>query len=127
MFEVLKELHGQHPTAEEVYQRLKPINQGISLGTVHKTLDAFAEKGLVQRVFSEEAGKRYDANNHTHSHIYCSNTKEMMDYEDEELQSLLAGFFRKRNMGDFEIKRIPVQLTGIKMEPEKRIKHYPIN
>ncbi|RAU83607.1 Fur family transcriptional regulator [Pontibacter arcticus] len=121
VYEALHELHGHHPTAEEIYQLLKPANPSISLGTVYKTLDAFAEVNLVHRVFSEEGGKRYDANIGAHSHIYCTNTREIIDFEDTELQALLTDFFQKRKLQNFEIKSFSVQLTGNKVEPDKQI------
>ncbi|WP_347158329.1 Fur family transcriptional regulator [Pontibacter chitinilyticus] len=121
VYEAVLELHDHHPTAEEVYQQLKPANPSISLGTVYKALDAFVEHNLVLRVLSEESGKRYDANTMPHSHIYCSNTKEIIDFEDPELEQLLATFFRKRAMSNFEIKSVAVQLTGNKVEPDKQI------
>lgn len=121
VYEALTELHGHHPTAEEVYQHLKPANPSISLGTVYKTLDTFVEAELIRRVLSEEGGKRYDANTMVHNHIYCSNTKEIIDYEDAELEQLLQDFFRKRNLENFEIKSFSVQLTGKKVVPEKQI------
>lgn len=121
VFEAVMELHGQHPTAEDVYQRLKPANPSISLGTVYKTLDTFAETCLVKRALSEEGGKRYDANTQVHNHIYCSNTKEILDFEDAELEQLLKEFFSKRKLENFEIKGVSVQLTGNKVEPDKKI------
>lgn len=121
VFESVMELHGHHPTAEDVFQRLKPANPSISLGTVYKTLDTFVETGLIKRALSEEGGKRYDANTHTHNHIFCSKTKEIVDFEDEELEQLLQEFFSKRKLENFEIKGFSVQLTGNKVEPDKQI------
>ncbi|MCC9166031.1 Fur family transcriptional regulator [Pontibacter harenae] len=127
IFEALEALHGHHPTAEDVFQLLKPANPSISLGTVYKTLDSFVEAALIRRVLSEEGGKRYDANTVSHSHIYCSNTKEIIDYEDAELEQLLQDFFSKRNVENFEIKSFAVQLTGNKVEPDKQISIKPVN
>ncbi|WP_299762164.1 transcriptional repressor [uncultured Pontibacter sp.] len=121
VFEAAMELHGHHPTAEDVYQRLKPANPSISLGTVYKTLDTFVETGLIKRALSEEGGKRYDANTHVHNHIFCSKTKEIVDFEDAELEQLLTEFFSKRKLENFEIKGVSVQLTGNKVEPDKQI------
>lgn len=121
VYEALMELHGKHPMAEEVYQYLKPANPSISLGTVYKTLDTFAEMHLVRKVSSEEGGKRFDANTIAHSHIYCSNTKEIIDFEDDELEQMLQEFFQKRTLSNFEIRSFSVQLTGEKIEPEKQI------
>ena len=121
VFEAVMELHGHHPTAEDVYQHLKPANPSISLGTVYKTLDTFVETGLIKRALSEEGGKRYDANTHVHNHIFCSKTKEIVDFEDAELEQLLQEFFSKRKLENFEIKGVSVQLTGNKVEPDKQI------
>jgi Fur family transcriptional regulator, peroxide stress response regulator len=121
VYEALALLHGHHPTAEEVYQHLKPENPSISLGTVYKTLDSFAEADMIRRVLTEEGCKRYDANIMVHSHIYCSNTREVIDYEDEELEQLLADYFKKRKVENFEIKGFSVQLTGKKVDTEKKV------
>ena len=127
VYEALIELHGRHPVAEEVYQHLKPANPSISLGTVYKTLDTFAETDLVRKVLSEGGGKRFDANTTAHSHIYCSNTKEIIDFEDDELEQLLQEFLQKRTLSNFEIRSFSVQLTGNKVEPEKQISITRIN
>ena len=121
VYEAVMELHGHHPTAEAVFQHLRPLNPSISLGTVYKTLDTFVETGLIKRALSEEGGKRYDANMHVHNHIFCSNTKEIIDFEDEELEQLLKEFFSKRKLHNFEVKGVSVQLTGSKLDPEKEI------
>ncbi|WP_276498092.1 Fur family transcriptional regulator [Pontibacter litorisediminis] len=121
VLESVTALHGHHPTAEDVHQHLKPANPTISLGTVYKTLDTFVETGLIKRALSEKGGKRYDANTHVHNHIFCSKTKEIVDFEDEELEQLLTEFFSKRKLENFEIKGVSVQLTGNKVEPDKQI------
>lgn len=59
--------------------------------------------------------------NTAHNHIYCSITREIIDYKDEELEELLADFFKKRNMENFEIKSFFLQLTGNKIEPDKAV------
>jgi Fur family transcriptional regulator, peroxide stress response regulator len=122
VYETLMDLHGHHPVAEEVYQKLKPFNPSISLGTVYKTLDTFVEKNIISRVLSEEGGKRYDVNISTHNHIYCSNTKEIMDYEDRELEELISNYFKAKSIDNFEMKSFSVHLTGTKPDPEKQIR-----
>ncbi|PIQ22123.1 MAG: transcriptional repressor, partial [Cytophagales bacterium CG18_big_fil_WC_8_21_14_2_50_42_9] len=79
IFESLLNLHDAHPTAEEVFQQLKTAHPGISLGTVYKTLDSFVEANLVKRVLSDSK-RRFDVNEQPHGHIYCTNTKEIIDY-----------------------------------------------
>lgn len=122
VYEALMALHATHPVAEDVHHYLMENNPTISLGTVYKTLDVLAEKGLIKRVLSEKGSNRYDIDNTAHHHIYCSNTNEIIDYKDEELEELLASFFEKRNIENFEIKNIFVQLTGNKSDPNKQIR-----
>ncbi|WP_439881618.1 Fur family transcriptional regulator [Pontibacter sp. MBLB2868] len=121
VYEALVQQHDLHPTAEDLYQYLKPANPSISLGTVYKTLDSFVEADLIKRVLTEEGGKRYDANTIAHSHIYCSNTREIIDFDDPELVQLLSDYFKKQHVENFEIKSFSVHLTGKKVEADKKI------
>jgi Fur family transcriptional regulator, peroxide stress response regulator len=127
VYEALVHLHKNHPTAEELHQHLKPANPSISLGTVYKTLDSFVEADLIRKVLTEEGGKRYDANTLAHSHIYCSNTKEIIDFEDSELEELLKDYFKKQQVDNFEIRSFSLQLTGKKVEANKKISIKRIN
>ncbi|MDX5347397.1 MAG: transcriptional repressor, partial [Hymenobacteraceae bacterium] len=111
----------RHPSAEDVYKWLNPANPSISLGTVYKTLDSFVASGLICKVLSENDSRRYDDNCQAHNHIYCTNTQEIIDYHDPELEALLADFFRKRNIANFNIGSIAVQITGAKQNPEKQV------
>lgn len=72
-------------------------------------------------MLSEEGGKRFDANTKGYTHIYCCNTREILDFGDEELDALLQEFLRRRCLGNFEVKALSVQLTGRKVEPGKQI------
>lgn len=59
----------EHPTADMVYQWLKPENPNLSLGTVYRNLNLLAEEGMVIRMpFPVE---RYDANVKPHPHFRC--------------------------------------------------------
>ena len=59
----------QHPTAEMVYQWLKPTNPNLSLGTVYRNLNVLVDEGAAVRMaFPVE---RYDANVEPHSHFRC--------------------------------------------------------
>lgn len=59
----------EHPTAEMVYQWLKPANPNLSLGTVYRNLNLLAEEGILIRMpFPVE---RYDGDIRPHSHFRC--------------------------------------------------------
>lgn len=59
----------QHPTAEMVYNWLKPENPNLSLGTVYRNLNLLADEGVIARMaFPVE---RYDADTRPHPHFRC--------------------------------------------------------
>ena len=70
---ILEVLRGTktHPTAEWIYQTLKPDNPGLSLGTVYRNLSFFLEQGTVKRVGVVNGQERFDADMTPHSHFVC--------------------------------------------------------
>lgn len=73
----------EHPTAEMVYQWLKPDNPALSLGTVYRNLNVLSEDGrLVRMPFPVE---RYDARSDRHSHFKCAKCGKVCDVELNEL------------------------------------------
>jgi len=120
IYESLLNLHDAHPTAEEVFQQLQMAHPGISLGTVYKTLDSFVEANLVKRVLSDSK-RRFDVNEQPHGHIYCTNTKEIIDYTDPELEKLVADYFKAKNFRNFNLQQVSVQIIGSKSDPNEQI------
>jgi Fur family transcriptional regulator, peroxide stress response regulator len=60
-----------HPTAEDVYQRVKATIPSISLATVYKALDALVDSGLATRLVAATGSARYDARADHHYHLRC--------------------------------------------------------
>ena len=68
IYEALRQTE-QHPTAEMIYQWLKPANPSLSLGTVYRNLNLLADEGAIRRMaFPVE---RYDAKTMPHPHFCC--------------------------------------------------------
>lgn len=69
----------EHPTAEMVYQWLKPANPNLSLGTVYRNLNLLADEGIIMRMpFPVE---RYDANVEPHTHFRCRGCGGVFDLD----------------------------------------------
>jgi Fur family peroxide stress response transcriptional regulator len=60
-----------HPTALEVYHRLREDHYEISFATVYNTLNYFRDLGLVQEIKVDGRAVRYDARKDPHGHLYC--------------------------------------------------------
>jgi len=101
-----------HPTAENIADFIKKNHPNISVGTVYKVLDSLVEHQLLRRVKSEKGVMRYDAIMHRHHHLYCAETERIEDFEDVELDRLIAHYLEKKNIQGFKIKDITLQITG---------------
>ena len=77
-------------------KKVKAGNPSLSLATVYSTLETFTGKGLVNKVPVKDGVMRYDAHTDAHHHIYCTNTKEIIDFEDDELNELIKEFLKKK-------------------------------
>ena len=115
-------LHSKdHPTAEQIYESIKSNNPSISLATVYKTLETFAENHLINKVSSPQGKMRYDARIDNHNHIYISNTNEIVDYEDDELRDILLNYLNNKIFSNLNITDFKLQIKGEKINPKKGI------
>lgn len=105
-----------HPTAENIYEEIKNENPSVSIGTVHKTLDTFVQAELIKKVSSIDHLKRFDANLNKHNHIYLENTKEIIDYEDNELQQLILKYLKSKQLTNIELKDVQLQINANKID-----------
>ena len=71
IYEYLTQTH-EHPSAETVYNDLRPEIPGLSLGTVYRNLKLLEDLGKVRRVASFQGTERYDAITGDHVHFLCS-------------------------------------------------------
>ena len=71
----------EHPTAEMLYNQLKPQIPELSLGTVYRNLGVLVQEGLVISVGHVNGQERYDAVTHSHPHFVCKNCHSVIDLE----------------------------------------------
>lgn len=71
--EILAELRAahDHPTAAELFARLRPRLPRLSLGTVYRNLDVLAAEGLIARLAGHGAEARWDGMVAAHDHARC--------------------------------------------------------
>jgi Fur family transcriptional regulator, peroxide stress response regulator len=68
-----------HPTAEEIFARVKASMPTISLATVYNCLDALVQCGLIKQVNFVREPTRYCPNLHEHAHFHDEKTGEIHD------------------------------------------------
>ncbi len=60
-----------HPTADELYAKIKKKLPHISLATVYRNLETMAERGLITKLEISGRQKRFDWDTEPHHHIFC--------------------------------------------------------
>ena len=68
-----------HPSAEWVYNQLKPRIPDLSLATVYRNLTLFQNKGLIRSVGVVRGLERFDGNTQPHVHFICTGCGEILD------------------------------------------------
>lgn len=61
-----------HPTADELYERIKRKLPRISLATVYRNLEILSEAGLIRKLEISGRQKRFDWDPVEHDHVFCT-------------------------------------------------------
>ncbi len=78
-----------HPTADEVYERVRKRLPKISMGTVYRNLDILATFGLINRIEPGHLQMRFEGNLRDHYHVTCIRCGKIHDAETEPLGDTL--------------------------------------
>ena len=74
----LRQTH-EHPSAEMVYNHLKPEYPDLSLGTVYRNLSMFKNQGEIISLGSVNGVERFDGNCMPHVHFVCTSCSAVAD------------------------------------------------
>lgn len=68
-----------HPSAEWIFDRLKPDFPDLSLGTVYRNLTLFKQGGEIQSLGTVNGVERFDGNTQPHVHFICERCGRVHD------------------------------------------------
>ncbi|MDF1591682.1 MAG: transcriptional repressor [Desulfobacterales bacterium] len=77
-----------HPSADELYEKVKRRLPRISLGTVYRNLEILTRLGEIQHVEIGGGMKRFDGNTHNHYHIRCARCARIDDVHIDPLKQV---------------------------------------
>ncbi len=91
---IVRELAGDetHPTAQDLFDRLRAAFPTMSFATVYNTLDALAAHSLVGslRLRGARGAVRFDPNTSAHHHAVCDRCHAVVDLPAEPLDGATA-------------------------------------
>jgi Fur family peroxide stress response transcriptional regulator len=109
VFQILAE-STNHPTASDIYDRMKDKASGVSLATIYNCLEHLTAHGLIKLVQVERGQSRYCANLHEHVHFHCETCGQVVDAY--PLAELDASKFWKLPAGT-TVSKLDVAIRGV--------------
>ena len=87
---VLKALQSTklHPTAEWVYETVKPEFPNISLATVYRNLNLLCGQKSAMRIHVGDGREHFDANVENHYHFCCRTCQGVIDVSEDEIPGI---------------------------------------
>lgn len=70
-----------HPTADEIYDRVRKRLPRISMGTVYRNLDVLASNGLIRKIGPDFPQMHFDGDTRDHYHMTCIGCGRIQDME----------------------------------------------
>lgn len=110
VFQVLAESN-DHPTAYDIFHRVKDRSPSISLATVYNCLEHLTSSGLIKQVHVERSQSRYCANLHEHVHFHCDTCGKVRDAHPQEAAFDPAQFWQLP--AGARVSRADVSIHGV--------------
>ena len=99
-----------HPTADELFARVKQQMPNISLATVYNCLETLVQCNLVRQVTVERGAMRYCPTLHPHAHFFNETTGETIDVEiPAEVLAQVSSVLPKH----FKAKSVEILFRGV--------------
>lgn len=105
-----------HPTAEELYLRLKAIMPNISISTVYRNLEILKLMGLVKKLESTAGQSRFDGTTFEHHHVKCVQCGKIEDIMGLNLPNNL---FEAEKRTSFRLLESKTEFLGLCPECEE--------
>jgi Fur family transcriptional regulator, peroxide stress response regulator len=115
VYDALRRAEG-HPSAEEVYRRVRESIPTISLATVYKALEALAASGLAARLSADDGTARFDARRDHHYHLRCLRSGAVedlpTDFDPDLIAKLDPGLADRLGRRGFKVTGYRLELVG---------------
>ena len=100
-----------HPTAEEIFARLKHQYPRLSIGTVYRNLHILAAQGELLELQFGTGSDRFDGRLEPHYHLVCRRCGDIVDVEMDVHPELVAE--ARASARDFQVESHTVAFYGL--------------
>ena len=110
VLDVLRASH-DHPTAYDVFDRVRQISPGIGPATVYRSLSLLVESGqALELSLGDGSSARYDANTTRHDHLVCERCHRAVDIQTPVSRTTLSGV---ESTSGFVVTGYDLQFRGL--------------
>lgn len=102
-----------HPTAEWIYEQLKPVYPDLSLATVYRNLGELKKAGLVISMGVVAGHEHFDGNTACHQHAVCASCGKIIDIELKSIDIPLSVIDEVQALTGYTIGKTSVQFSGL--------------
>lgn len=88
IYDCLQNTHS-HPSADWIYQKLRPEFPDLSLATVYRNLNQLKAAGLIQSLGVVAGQERFDAITSPHTHFVCTGCGAVLDLPEFSIPAAL--------------------------------------
>lgn len=87
----------EHRDVEDIYQQLRNNNINVSRATLYRTIDVLVKNKMVRKMDVGEGKSLYEPrlDNDHHDHMICVDTGKIIEFYDEELETLQETIAKK--------------------------------
>jgi Fe2+ or Zn2+ uptake regulation protein/biotin operon repressor len=109
---ILEELRRSvtHPTADELYERIKKKLPRISLATVYRNLEILSEAGVIKKLEISGRQKRFDWDPLDHDHVFCTQCHRVENIPTSQPPSLCVNAEQHKG---YRINGIRIEFYGL--------------
>jgi Fur family peroxide stress response transcriptional regulator len=99
-----------HPSPEQIFERVRVELPTISLATVYKTLHVFLQSGIIREVSPHHGSLRIEPNSTQHYHFICLQCHSITDLAHSEVDVLPL----KDSVPDgFQVEHVSMEVRGL--------------
>ncbi len=114
---VLSESH-DHPDVEALYRRAAAADPNISMATVYRTVNLFADTGIIERHDFGDGRARYEEHpDEHHDHLIDMKTGNVVEFSSPEIEALQERIARELG---YQLVDHRLELYGIPLDEKKK-------
>jgi Fur family peroxide stress response transcriptional regulator len=102
----------KHPDVDQIARVVRAQYSNIAVGTIYHILDNLVQKGIINKVQTEQNVVRYDAIVEPHIHLYSGEENRIEDYFDKEFFDLIDDYLQKKKIKGFKVNDVRIKCLG---------------